>query len=104
MARQDSQPVSILLPGAIREAREAHAWTQSELAKRMTVSQGTVSFWERGIETPTLAHLVTLTALLPALFEHLARHENELLARVYRLERELNNGKCRCVGCACGAQ
>ncbi len=102
MAKQNPQPVSLLLPSAIREAREAHIWTQTELAKKMAVSQGTVSFWERGIETPTLTHLVALAGLMPELFEHLAKHENELLARVYHLERELNNGKCRCVGCGCG--
>ncbi|NJM39522.1 MAG: helix-turn-helix transcriptional regulator [Anaerolineae bacterium] len=102
MTQPNSQPASLLLLSAIREAREAHVWTQTELARKMAVSQGTVSFWERGIEMPTLAHLVALAGLMPELFEHLAKHENELLARVYHLERELNNGKCRCVGCGCG--
>ena len=35
---------------AIREAREQNALTQEDLAKRMNVSQGTVSNWERGHE------------------------------------------------------
>jgi transcriptional regulator with XRE-family HTH domain len=91
----------MLLSRAIREARESHGWTQIELANKLTVSQGTISFWERGIEMPTISHLVALVQVMPELFEYLARHENELLARVYTLERELNNGKCNCVACGC---
>ena len=93
----------MLLSRAIREAREAYGWTQIELADKLSVTQGTISFWERGVETPTLVHLVALAQVVPELFEHLARRENELLARVYTLERELNNGKCRCEACGCGA-
>lgn len=93
---------SMLLPSAIREAREAHHWTQVELAQKIAVSQGTISFWERGVETPRMEHMLRLVMALPELFDHLAKRENELLARVYALERELNNGKCKCRGCGCG--
>jgi DNA-binding XRE family transcriptional regulator len=91
----------LLLPRAIRSAREKRDWTQAELAARLDVSQATISFWERGIETPSLRHQVLLVSALPEVFEQLAELESEILARLYRLERALNDGKCRCHGCDC---
>ena len=77
----------MLLPNAIREARATHCWTQIELAHKVEVSQGTISFWEHGVESPKLEHLLKLVMALPELFDHLAKRENELLARVTAVER-----------------
>lgn len=92
---------SLLLPGAIRLARERRQWTQIELAQRLDVSQSTISFWERGVETPSLEHQVRLVTLLPEIFERLAEQELDILNRLYRLERAVYGGKCSCQGCAC---
>lgn len=94
---------SLLLPGAIRQARHQREWTQAELAGRMGVSQSTISFWERGIESPSLIHQVQLVTLMPEIFEQLARQQGDLLARLYRLERVVYEGKCGCHGCGCSA-
>ena len=94
-------PKSLLLPGAIHQARQQRQWTQVELVKRMGVSQGTISFWERGIENPSLAHQVQLVSLMPEIFEQLVKQQTDLLARLYRLERALYGGKCSCKGCGC---
>jgi transcriptional regulator with XRE-family HTH domain len=94
-------PKSLLLPQAIRQARRRRCWTQMELARRLEVSQSTISFWERGIETPSLAHQVQLVTLLPEILEQLALQEADLLIRLYRLERAINNGKCSCQACRC---
>ena len=99
-----SNPSPLLLPKAIRQARESHEWTQHELAQKMQVSQGTVSFWERGVESPTLEHIIDLVQLMPGVIGALAQQEGELLARVYQLERTLNDGKCRCKGCRCSGE
>ena len=96
-----SDPSPLLLPKAIRQARESYEWTQHELAQKMRVSQGTVSFWERGVESPTLEHIIDLVQLMPSVIGALAQQEGELLARVYQLERALNDGKCRCKRCSC---
>ena len=93
------QHKSLLLPKAIRQARQKHHWTQIDLAQRMEVSQGTISFWERGIESPSLEHQIELVTLLPEIFEQLAREESSIIARLYQLERAL--GKCSCKGCDC---
>lgn len=37
---------------AIRAFRRQLGWTQWDLAERLGVDQGTVSRWERGVETP----------------------------------------------------
>jgi len=92
---------SLLLPQAIRTAREKRQWTQAELANRLEVSQGTISFWERGVEVPSLEHQVQLVTLLPEIFEQMAEREIDILARLYRLERAVYAGKCSCLGCGC---
>lgn len=94
-------PKSMLLPQAVRQAREARQWTQMELANRLSVSQGTISFWERGVEAPSLEHLVALVTVLPEIFEQLAEHEAQILARLYDLERAVNSGRCGCSACGC---
>ncbi|MDQ4077962.1 MAG: helix-turn-helix domain-containing protein [Chloroflexota bacterium] len=89
---------------AIREARVRNGWTQAELAARLGVSQGTISFWENGVEVPTLENVIRLALELPELIESFQGRERELLQRVLRLERELFAGKCACKGCSCDTQ
>lgn len=92
-----------LLPGAIRRAREQRGWTQVELARRLGVSQGAISFWERGIETPSMDHQVQLVTVLPEIFEDMSQQMTGILSRLYRLERAIHAGQCRCSGCGCSA-
>jgi transcriptional regulator with XRE-family HTH domain len=92
---------SLLLPQAIRNARQKRHLTQIDLAQQLNVSQGAISFWERGIESPSLEHLIALVTLLPEIFEQLAQQEAQILARLYNLERVVNSGKCACRGCGC---
>ena len=89
---------------AIRAARGEHRLTQGELAARIGVSQGTVSFWERGLETPTVEHLILLALEMPEVLETLDGREREMLRRLLRLERELFAGRCACAGCSCTPQ
>ena len=95
-------PRSMLLPRAIRQAREALQWTQMALATQLSVSQSTISFWERGVETPSLEHLVELATVMPEIFDQLAQQEADILARLYRLERMVHGGQCLCQACNCG--
>lgn len=89
------------LAATIRNARRNHALTQKDLAERVGVSQGTISFWENGVEAPTLEHLIRLALELPDVLESFQGRERELLQRVLRLERELFDGKCACKNCSC---
>ncbi len=89
------------LANAIRVAREKRGWTQSYLAHQLQVSQGTVSFWENGIELPSLNHQLQLIEIMPDILTGLAVQELHLLDRVQSLERVVFNGKCGCEGCSC---
>lgn len=89
---------------AIRAARLKHGLTQEELATRVGVSQGTISFWENDVETPKLEHVIALAVELPEIIEGFVGRERELLQRVLRLERELFAGRCACQGCTCSPE
>lgn len=81
----------------IRESREQKALSQSELARRLGVSQPTVSDWENGKTEPSVDNLRTLAVELDVWFEWIVTgrgprdftpgvHEAQ---REYRVEREL---------------
>lgn len=75
------------LSNAIRVAREKRRWTQMDLAAKLSVSQGTISFWENGVEIPSLNHQLQLIELMPDILMALAFQELNLLDRVQSLER-----------------
>ena len=91
------------LPRAIHVARKKRGWTQEELAGRLGVTQSTVSFWENGVEMPSLQHQVLLVESMPDIMTALAIQELNLLDRLQTLERAVFDGKCGCEGCSCSA-
>jgi Zn-dependent peptidase ImmA (M78 family)/DNA-binding XRE family transcriptional regulator len=50
--------------GAIRDAREARGWSQSELARRLNKTQTAISYWEAGKRLPGIDDLVELAGVL----------------------------------------
>jgi DNA-binding XRE family transcriptional regulator len=92
------------LTNAIRVAREKRGWTQVELAHQLNVTQGTISFWENGVEIPSLNHQIQLIEAIPDILMAMAIQELNLLDRVQALERIVFNGKCGCEGCNCSAE
>ena len=91
-------------PPTLRHARLEQRLTQGQLAARIGVAQSAISFWERGIEVPTVEHLILLALELPAILDGVAGRERELLQRVLRLERDLFAGRCACAGCTCAVR
>jgi Zn-dependent peptidase ImmA (M78 family)/DNA-binding XRE family transcriptional regulator len=56
----------------LKLARESHGWPQVELARRTGVAQGSISKYEKGIQTPSPGHAQTLSEALgfpPSFFE-----------------------------------
>lgn len=92
------------LANAIRVARQKRSWTQKDLADRLKVTQGTISFWENGVEFPSLAHQVRLIETMPDILTAITIQELNLLDRVQALERIVFDGKCGCEGCDCSSE
>jgi transcriptional regulator with XRE-family HTH domain len=53
---------------AIRSARKSAGLNQSELAKKMDVTQTAITHWENGVHTPTLQKVVDLAEALDTSF------------------------------------
>lgn len=87
---------------AIRRARLSRRMSQAKLARRLGVTQGAISFWERGIERPTFLHLLKLGILFPELADLVYADQADLIRRIEQLERAVRDGRCGCHGCSCG--
>lgn len=61
-----------MLESRIREARESLAWSQEDLARRMHVSQPTVSHWEAGRKSPRTQIMIRLAQVLGVSMEWLS--------------------------------
>ncbi|MDR7482223.1 MAG: helix-turn-helix transcriptional regulator [Armatimonadota bacterium] len=83
---------------SIRRARQARGLTQAELAPLIGVTQGAISSWEQGNESPSFVHMLKLLLHLPELRHTLAREQVDLLVRV---ERALFADRCTCDDCSC---
>lgn len=82
----------------IRHARLARGWTQAALAESVGVTQGAISSWEQGGETPSFIHMLKLLLHLPELRASLPPTQVELLVRV---ERAMFADHCTCGDCSC---
>jgi transcriptional regulator with XRE-family HTH domain len=91
----------LLTPKAIRSARTRRGWTQSDFAEKIGVSQSTISFWERGLESPSLENQIKLVTLMPELVGGLTDEGIEFLQELLKLERVVYGGKCSCENCQC---
>ncbi len=89
---------SVVLSDAIHHARASRGLSQAELASFVGVTQGTISFWEQGKETPSFVHMLKLLLSLPELRTNLPAEQVDLLARV---ERALFADHCTCGDCSC---
>lgn len=71
------------LSSAVCELRKRMEWSQAELAHAIdkhcarTTDPGTVSRWERGIESPSPAHRMALAKIA-------AKHKHDGLADIFR--------------------
>ena len=88
----------MILSNAIRDARASRGPSQADLAGLVGVTQGTISFWEQGKETPSFVHMLKLLLCLPELRASLPAEQVELLVRV---ERALFADRCTCGDCSC---
>jgi transcriptional regulator with XRE-family HTH domain len=92
------------LGSAIRNARVRADLSQGEVARRLGISQGTISFWEHDVETPTLDNLIKLLAEFPDLLGDIRVHRVEAIRQLRQIERALFDGQCACGNCSCSTE
>ena len=76
----------------LREQRELHHLTQSQLAKEMDVTRSSVNAWEMGISLPTVAKLVQLAVRFSVSTDYLLGLTRENTVSLHQLtyqEREI---------------
>ena len=52
-----------MLEQQIHMLRKERGWSQTELAKRMQISEKAIKNWERGISKPSASNIVTLAKI-----------------------------------------
>lgn len=63
--------------GRIRAARQAHGWTQRDLAQRLNRRQATISRWESGDRALTVGDLMAVAEVLGVEPGELLQDSNE---------------------------
>ena len=61
----------------IRELREKAGFSQSQLAKKLDVTQSSVNAWEIGLSTPTTQYVVALAKLFHVSADYLLGLESQ---------------------------
>lgn len=68
----------MILGQRIKEEREQHDWTQSELADKLNVSRQSISKWELGSAYPDIERLIQISDLFGVTLDSLIKGDNEL--------------------------
>lgn len=55
----------------IKELREAHGWTQAELARKLNMTRNGINSWEQGFSMPSPPNLVELARLFSVSTDYL---------------------------------
>ena len=72
----------------IKALREAHGWTQAELARRMNMTRNGINSWEQGLSMPSPPSLVDLAKLFSVSTDYLLGVENHSTVNVTGLNEE----------------
>lgn len=60
-----------MIGDTIRALRERAGYSQSELARRLSVTRSSVNAWESGLSAPTAANIIELTRLFHVTADYL---------------------------------
>lgn len=55
----------------IKELRQAHGWTQAELARKLNMTRNGINSWEQGFSMPSPPNLVELARLFSVSTDYL---------------------------------
>lgn len=59
----------------LKELRRENGIGQVELAKKINVSKGIISFWENGLREPTMSNLISLADFFGVTLDYLVGRE-----------------------------
>ncbi len=59
----------------IKRLREAHGWSQFELAVKVGVTPGAVGKWERGVSEPKVTQLRRMAEVFGVLMDQIELHD-----------------------------
>lgn len=62
----------------LKSLREDKGIGQVELAKKIGVSKGTISFWENGLREPTMSSLISLSQFFDVSIDYLVGLKDEM--------------------------
>ena len=72
----------------IRELRERAGYSQSELARKLSVTRSSVNAWESGLSAPTAVYIVELAKLFRVTSDYLLGLDTSLALTLSELTEE----------------
>lgn len=69
----------------IRELREAKLLTQSDLARKLSVTRSSVNAWEMGISTPSIENIIELSKIFHVSTDYILGLENQTMINISTL-------------------
>lgn len=78
-------------PNRLKDLRNKYGYTQSELAKKLSLTRASVNAWEMGLSAPSTPFLVELSMLFHVTTDYLLGLDDCVTIRTDNLsEREIN--------------
>jgi transcriptional regulator with XRE-family HTH domain len=78
----------ILTADRIKELRETRFLTQTELAKKLSVTRASVNAWEMGISVPTVDKVIDLASFCHVSTDYILGVDQEQKINVSHLEKD----------------
>ena len=75
----------------LKELRKERGLTQNEIAKMLSISQMSYSYYERGLREPEIALLIKFSEVFNVSVDYLLENENERLEKLTEDERRVIN-------------
>lgn len=78
----------ILTADRIKELRNARSLTQTQLAKKLSVTRASVNAWEMGISVPTIDKVIDIANFFHVTTDYVLGNDSSKLIDVSNLETE----------------
>lgn len=83
----------------IKYLRERYGMTQSDLAKRLSVSRNAVNLWEMSVSSPSISNLIEMSKILNVNVDYLISTTDKIVIDITDLRPEEREIVMRLVEC-----